>query len=362
MRQVDAKEVCFRKVSELELDPKTVNLFSTEAVAAALRRAAGFLCPCSTATLTNNVVSPLQGLAEDLETTKKAVKETLNKLIIHGDIFEYCDLDLEDDSGHIMLYAAPASFVVRENGAVILIGVESNQSVLPDDLKNRIEYTRHLRRINPFKGENLAVELKELGLVKISYGQWLKTPKQKTPEQHLFRFDNFLDAAGPSGEIPELSLLDPERPVRYYSGRWTDVHSQSGRFVARRSQAYGADIWCYVHVNKGNPELLIDFPVDGDKNQWRGCDEAWHLQMAIDAKRGEPQRFRMRKDTEAGNVIEFFSPVPMWAQRKWDAVGEPIHGSGYLFAYKFPESEISEELRFIRENLWLEEVKTTKKK
>ena len=362
MRQIDAKEVCFRKVSELGLDPETVDLFSTEAVATALRRAAGFLCPCSMATLANNVVSPLQGLVEDLETTKKAVKETLDKLIIHGDIFEYCDLDLEDDSGHIMLYAAPASFVVRESGAVILIGVESDQSVFPDDLKNRIKYTRHLRHLSPFKGENLAVELKELGFVEISYDQWLKTPKQKTPEQHLSHFDNLLDVAGLSGEIPKLSLLDPVQPVRYYRGRWTEVYSQSGRFVARRGQAYGADIWCYVQINKGSPEHLVDLPVDGNKNQWRGCDEAWHLQMAIDAKRGEPQRFRICKDAEAGSVIEFFSPVPMWAQRKWDAVGEPIHGSGHLFAYKFPESEISEELHFIRENLWLEEVETSKKK
>ena len=362
MRQVDSKEVCFRKVSELGLDPEVVDFFSTEAVAATLRRAAGFLCPCSTATLVRNVVSPLQGLVENLETTKKVIRETLDKLIVHGDVFEYRDLDLVDDSGHVMLYAAPASFVVRESGAVVLLGIESDQSVLPDDLKNRIEYTRHLRRINPFRGENLAVELKELGFVEISYAQWLKAPKQKTPEQHLSRFDILLDAARPSGEIPKLSLLDPEQPVRYYRGRWTEVLSQSGRFVARRGQAYGADIWCYVQINKGNPEHLVDFPVDGNKNQWRGCDEAWYLQMAIDAKRGEPQRFRIRKDVEAGSSIEFFSPVPMWAQRKWDAVGEPVHGSGYLFAYKFPESEISEELHFIRENLWLEEAETAKKK
>jgi hypothetical protein len=54
--------------------------------------------------------------------------------------------------------------------------------------------------------------------------------------------------------------------------------------------------------------------------------------------------------------MEFFSPVPMWAQRRWDAVGEPVMASGCLFAYRLAEVEIAEELRFAREVLCLEEL------
>jgi len=124
--------------------------------------------------------------------------------------------------------------------------------------------------------------------------------------------------------------------------------------VARRSQAYGAQLWCYVQLLNGNPERLIDFPIDGSR--WRGCDEAWRLQMAIDAQRGEPQWFRVRPGPGDMRVVEFFSPVPMWARRRWDAVGEPVPSSGCLFAYRMTETELAEELRFVRDVLWLIDV------
>jgi hypothetical protein len=54
--------------------------------------------------------------------------------------------------------------------------------------------------------------------------------------------------------------------------------------------------------------------------------------------------------------MEFFSPVPMWARRRWDAVGEPLTASGCLFAYRLAETELTEEVRFAREALWLDEM------
>src|SRR6185295_17906791 len=122
--------------------------------------------------------------------------------------------------------------------------------------------------------------------------EWLRAPSAESFAEHFSRLDRLLDLAEPSREIPGLSLLDPEQSVRYYRGRWAEPRSQSGRFVARRSQAYGADLWCYVQLREGHPERLIDFPTQG--SQWRGCDEAWRLQMAVDARRGAPQRFRVR--------------------------------------------------------------------
>jgi hypothetical protein len=115
-----------------------------------------------------------------------------------------------------------------------------------------------------------------------------------------------------------------------------------------------------MEMRDGNPERLIDFPLAGSR--WRGCDEAWHLQMAIDAQRGEPQQYRIRIGPGNTRVIELFSPVPMWARRKWDAVGEPVSTSGCLFAYRLAESEIAEELRFAHEVLWLDEVNSSKQR
>ena len=55
--------------------------------------------------------------------------------------------------------------------------------------------------------------------------------------------------------------------------------------------------------------------------------------------------------------MQFFSPVPAWAQRRWDAVGEPIESSRCLFAYRLPGNEIDEEMRYARDMLWLEELR-----
>jgi hypothetical protein len=356
MRRLTAEEVNAQKVRELGLDPTALDLTSTEAIAGALRRAASFLCPCTAATLVRGVVRPLRGLVDDMESVRGTVEETLEAMTAHGDILEQADV--EDDSTHAvgtLLYAAPASFVARESGAVILLGVASDQlSALPDELERRIEHVSHLRRLTPLPGEDLPTDLVQLGLVEVPYERWLRAPRSEAPAQLLSRFEGLLDAAQPSRDVPGLLLLDPERSVRYYRGRWVEVRTQTGRFVGRRSKAYGAQLWSYLQLRDGNPERLIDLPVDG--NRWRGCDEAWRLQMAIDAARGEPQKFRVRPGPGTTRMIEFFSPVPMWAKRRWDAVGEPVPSSGCLFAYKLPQVEVEEEVRFVRDELWLEEL------
>jgi len=354
MRRLTASEVHANRVSELGLDNSALDLTSVEALAGALRRAASFLCPCAAATLVRGVVRPLRGLVDDLDAVKALAEETLEAMIAHGDIHENPEVTEEPDhaSGRL-LYGAPASFVSRKSGATLLLGIAPDQlSALPDDLEARIAYVAHVRWLSPLPNENLSADLVELGLMELPYERWLKAPPAEASADHISRLDGQLAAAEPSRDIPGLLLLDPEKPVRYYRGRWVEPQLKSGRFVARRSQAYGAHLWCYVQLNEGRPERLIDFP--GRGSRWRGCDEAWRLQMAIDAQRGEPQRFRVRPGPRDSAVIEFFSPVPMWAQRRWDAVGESIPASACLFAYRLPEAELEEELRFLKNELWLD--------
>jgi hypothetical protein len=356
MRRLSAADVHAKKVAELGLDPSALDLTSTEAIAGALRRAASFLCPCTAPTLVRGVVGPLRGLAGNLDGIKSLTEETLEAMIAHGDLLEHGDIQGDAKNGApTLLYAAPAGFIARESGAVLLLGITSDQlSALPDDVEARIEYVHHVRRLSPGSSEDLRADLLQLGLIEISFNGWLRAPKPETAAEHLARLGQLLDGSPPSRDIPGLSLLDPERSVRYYRGRWVEPRAQSGRFVGRRSQAYGADLWCYVEMRNGNPERLIDFPVPGTR--WRGYDEAWHLQMAIDAQRGEPQRVRLRPGPQGTHAVEFFSPVPKWARRRWDAVGEPISASGCLFAYRLAEAELAEELRFVRDALWLEEM------
>jgi hypothetical protein len=357
VKRLTAVEVHARKMVDLGLDPTALDLTSAEGIAGALRRAAGFLCPCSASTLVRSVIRPLRGLVPDMESAKDLIEQVLEAIVAHGDIVEQHDLaDEQQASSSVLLYAAPLSFVARQSGVVILLGVPADQlSPLPEELAARIEFASHVRRIKPNANEDLRSELKELGLTEFSYEAWLKTPVAESAANQMASMDRALDIALPSLEIAGLEILDSELPVRYYRGRWAKPKKHSGRFVGRRSQAYGADLWCYVQLREGNPERMIDLPHSGYR--WRGCDAAWRLQMAIDAVRGVPQRFRVRSGPHDGALLELFSPVPAWVRRRWDAVGEPVPSSGCLFAYFVPREELDEERRFARDVLWMDELK-----
>ena len=336
MRRLTAPEVHTNKVAELGLDQTALDLTSVEAIAAALRRAASFLCPCAATTLVRAATEPLRGLVEEMEDARRIVRETLEAMIAHGDFFEH--RDIEEDAiadAAVLLYAAPPSFVSRESGTAILLGVSTPAL---DSLADRIEYVNHLRCLSPSLGQDLGVELEQLGFSEVPSGQWLQVPRRETPTQHLAHFDRLLDASQPSGDVAGLSILDWDRPVRYYRGRWTSTGSQSGRFVARRSQAYGGDLWCYVAMSDGRPERLVDLPLTDSR--WRGCDEAWRLQMAIDADRGSAQLFRIHPGPGNSYVMQFFSPLPMWARRRLDSVGHLVSSPGCLFAYRLAEAEL----------------------
>ena len=358
MRRLTTAEVHAHKVGELGLDANSLDLTSIEAISSALRRAAGILCPCSAKTLARAVSGPLEGLVPDMDAFKEAVEEVLEALVAHGDLLEHRDVAVQQDpQPGIFLYAAPPSFVRRESGAVLVLGIAPDHlSLLPDELAAKIEHVKHVRRLPRTVTEDVAAELSELGFVELSFETWLRAPKAETAAQHLTRLSGLLDGASPSLDIPGLSLMEPASSVRYYRGRWVQPRTQTGRFVGRRSQAYGADLWCYVEMHEGRPRRLLDLPLHGSRN--RGCDEAWYLQAAIDAQRGAPQCFKVCQGPAGSKtkVLDLFSPVPMWARRRWDAVGELVVSFGCRLSYAFPESEIDEEVRFTRENLWLSEL------
>lgn len=353
MRRLTVEEVHALKVAELGLDPDAIDLCAPEAIAGALRRAASAVCPSTPATLVRHVVRPLRGLIPDIRAFQEQVEEVLEAMIAIGDLLECADvLTEQDDSRTPLLYPAPASFVGRESGAVLLVGIASDQlSALPADLEARIEYSSHVRQIRPLPGEDLAGDLSEFGLVELREDSWLRLPPSQSPQQLLEASIRLLNEGGHSGDVPGLEILDPSRPVTYYRGRWVEPRGHSGYFVARRNQVFGAKLWSFVHLQNGQPDRLVDLPAQ--TSRWRGCDDAWHLQLAVDAQSGRPQRYRLETSHSAMTVLQLFSPVPLWARRRWDAIGEPVLSPHCLFAYRIPKAELDEEVRFLQDRLWL---------
>jgi hypothetical protein len=352
MKRVTPEHVAAQSIAQLGLDASQLAPDSPEVLAAALRRAAAFVCPCVRASLVSAVVAPLRGLVSDVTALKAGAEGVLESLIGHGDLVEVRREHTDGGASATMLYAAPPGFVHRQSGAVLLLGVACDHlTALPEELERRIEHVGHVRRLRPDAGEDLAQMLRELGLLSVSMDQWGKAPPSVSASELLVRHTTALQAEPRSGDVPGLRILNPHGKVTYYKGRWGEPRGHTGFRVGRREQAYGSDLWCHVRLVNGRAERLVDFP--SLKSRWRGCDEAWRLLMAMDAHAGHPQVYRSQRSASGSTEVQFFSPVPMWAQRRWDAVGRPLRQSGCLFAYEFSENEAEEELRYARETLWM---------
>ena len=333
--------------------PEAVDVPADDAlIAALLRHSAGFLCPCSRATLRSSLLESLQLLDENTDNLPGRIDRVIEGLIVGGDLLELNDVATDDpDAKGTWVFAAPPSYVLRPGGSAFLIGVvPDHDTLLPPTLSSRIVHEGVTRTIAPRPGEDLADELASQGLQELSEEAWLKSPRAEAADDMLAIMERRLESQPPSGAINELKIIDPERAITYYRGRWVEPKRHSGIFVARRPQDYGAPIWCAVLLNEGAPERLVDLPISGSR--WRGCDVAWHLQMAIDHCRGVPQLYR-RHRVEEGVRLDFFSPLPQWAERRLMIFGGPVPREKSLMSYVLPAPEAEAEEDFLKDRLWL---------
>lgn len=353
IKRVMAHEVLADCRRTLGLSSRGNGLIDNVLIAALVRRSAGMHCPCSRATLRASVLECTRGLVEDDGSYAQRVDEAIEALAVGGDLLELDDVVTEDsDVRQTWVFAAPPSFVVRRNGTAFVFGVVPDQDAfLPSALRARVKHEGFNRSIEAHTDENLAGELKEQGLQELSESVWLKRPKSEPPDDMLSRVDRYLDCQRSiTTTIDGLKILDSTRPVTYYPDRWVTPINQTGRFIARRPREFGAPMWCLVRLEAGILTHLRDFPLE--KTRWRACDTAWHIQMAIDQCRRDPQRYRHAQDA-CGVRFDFFSPLPQWAQRRLVVFGTPVPPERSLLAYVVPTVWAEAEEEFLRSNLWL---------
>lgn len=353
VERLAAADVGAEAVERLGLDATALDLMSAEAIAASLRRAASFLCPTTPAVLVGAVDDAVARLPGYTEQTREQIDTVFGFLVAYGDLLEL-QVDTETRTRRHVFLGSPA-FVRRQSNACLLIGVRPDGAPLvAEELLSQVEYDGHLRMLPPTASELLTELLEAHGLIELLPEQWLRSPRASNAEELLALYMSRLDAAGPAGDIEGVTLIDPTARVSYYKGRWRPARrTDAGRFVARRPQAYGAELWCVVDIAGGEVMRLIDMPVLSPLAP--GADEAWRLQAALDAIAGQPQRVRVYSGTRDGWCrLDFFSPVPSWVQRRLDVVGRPsMRSRGALFSYALPTVEVQEELRFLEEMLWM---------
>ena len=321
-------------------------------LAALIRRSAGIHCPCSRATLRTSILECTQHLAADEAKRSQRIDDTIEALTVGGDLLELDDVVTEDsDVRQTWVFAAPPGFVKRPNGTAFIFGVIPDQDTfLPSSLGTRVLHDRFTRSIEPLESEDLAHELREQGLQELSDSTWIRSPRNESPDDMLRRTDRFLTHQAPVAAIPDLKILDPALPVTYYPGRWVIPTNQTGLLVARRPQEFGAPMWCLVQLKDGVPVRLLDLPFE--KTRWRACDAAWHLQMAIDHCRHQPQQYRRRPGT-CGVQFDFFSPLPQWSRRRLMIFGTTAPPKECLLSFLVPSDQAEAEERFLLDRLWL---------
>ncbi|MFL1376799.1 hypothetical protein [Nocardiopsis protaetiae] len=351
LTKLSAGDASALAVATLDLDADAVGLSSVEGIAASLRRAASFMCPTSPSRLVDAVLGALRPLHSD-ELKRDDLMDLLDQLVTSGDL-----LELRHGNSHStrLLYLAPPSYIERIPGTYLLMGVRPfGAPFISDGLAQMIEHEGHTRllRVSPMTAET---ELRSRGLLPVSKDHWVARPRVESPSDFLARYRARLDVAAEAGQLDGLMLLDPTQKPRFYKGRWRPpADGDTGDFVARRPQAYGADLWCLIRFETGIAQRLIEFPVDDPVVP--GRDEAWRYQAAVDAVCGTPQSFRLPPNDSPGDevTLDFFSPLPSFAERYLKIVGPTLGKTpGALFSFQLPTSAVTDVTRFLTDMLWM---------
>lgn len=349
---LSSHEVARRTIQMLGLNETAIDMSAPEAICSSLRRAASFLCPATPRELVDAVMEVLGPLDDSSLVTRGQLATQLDLLMAIGDLVE---LPNRKDRGSRKLYLAPPSYVTKAPGRYLLLGVRPDGVPLLDEsIGTDVRHEGHVRSIE-LDATTGPVQLHAAGLHEISIHDWRRQPSVGSATAIVRGMRQRLDRAAQSGPVSGLRLLDPGSSVLHYRGRWRlPADGDCGDYVARRPQAYGADLWCFVRMESGVPLALIDLPTDDPAMS--ACDEAWRLQAAIDAARGRPQFVRVRSAGEApgSRTLDLFGPMPGWAQRYLELVGVPgPRARDALITYRVPLWAIGELTGFFTDILWM---------
>ena len=352
IRKLTPNEVVGYCRSYLGIDAGSSELDDT-LLADLLRYTASIFCPCSRAVLRAALEESLSFLNPDSSNLADRINRLIEDLVVVGDFLDLSNVATDDpDVKGTWIFAAPPSFIVRRNGSIFLNGIiPDHANFLPEDLESRVNRSHATRFIQAGSDENLVERLITHGLNHMQEDVWLRSPKYYAPDQLIKRCENQLATQPICGSITGLIILDHLKTVTYYRGRWCAPTSQSGTYLARRPQEFEAPLWSVAELVDGVPTRFIDLPPMNYR--WRGCDSAWHLQLAIDYCAGHPQQY-LRSATDGGTRFDFFSPLPLWAQRRLMIFGNERPSHKGLFAYEVRNSEARNEEKYLREHLWLE--------
>lgn len=350
IQRVERDDIAARALEILDLEGSAVDLFSTEAVCASLRRAASLLCPASPRQIVDAVVDVLAPLRADVD--RDEVADALDSLVGLGDL-----LELRQPGSRVReLFLGPPSYVEKHPGEYLLLGIRPRATRILDEesVGAQMRYEAHTRSLM-LPAETATATLASAGLHRLTREQWAKVPRPEPAAAVIERVQERLATERSPGQVGGLTVIDADASNRFYKGRWREpAASDAGLFVGRRPQAYGAPIWCVAELQGGVPQSVLDLP--SDSSVVPGWDEARRIQAALDAEHGAPQVYALRTSGQSSAVLfDFFGPLPSWVERYLALVGLPVTRSkGSLFTYRFPEIACKDIKSFLSTSLWMD--------
>lgn len=345
-----SSEAASSSISEqLGLDPSDFSQKSTNYYASFMRRVCAMHCPMPRGTVIRLAKDLLSGFEEDVEITQSNIEAAVDGLFEAGDLLELSRFTSSDEnfSGD-WIFLAPPSYMRRESGKVFIFGIAPDDATfLPLSLQSLLKSEGPYRYL--FECDKDVVEiLSTTGLRQISESQWQPSPKKQTAKQHYETHKKKLLAAPPAGTIDGIKIFVPKSVNNAnYKDRLKPTNGETGFFIGRRPANFGAEHWCFFQLNQGAAERYIDLPLSSDKV--RGCDAAWHLQLAAEFLNGNPENY-ITSEIDGKIHVTFSFPLPLWAIRRFRAIDNYANVSP--FYRTFPLKEWSVEKRFIEEQLW----------
>lgn len=327
------------------LGVETDHLYAPEGLAAALRRAASFICPTSRRRLVDNCCEALRQLPQAPDDLRDLLKQSLDDLLSLGDLIEAVSPGTEG----FRIYLRTPSFVRLDDQFVLLLGVRPDAeslttSTTAEDVRAR--GALRLLRLTRDRERGLAAE----GFAQLARATWLGQPRQESARAVFERYMERILAAAPA-DLPDCEIIDSPG-TRHFKGRFrSPVPSDDGLFVGRRQLRYGARQWCVLLLVPGERPRVLDLPILNPVVP--AVDEARRLLAACDAVDGRPQRVRVTREGHDTCLLQLDAPLPFWCERYLLASGTVARRKGALVTYEVPvEARVACE-DFLIANLWM---------
>lgn len=320
--------------------------------AAMARRLSGFMCPCSPREIVTAVERSLSHLPVTHDQVRDVAKAAIEDLLASGDLLALDHVKLigaEHEPN--WLFCAPPSFIPRA-GRIYITGIgPDDASILPITLRERVVSQGATRfiSVDPDDGD-LELTLASHGLRRLDPQRWLTLQRPVKADSFVNTIQRRLLSEGSVGHLDGLKVLARRRAGRGgYRARWHELKDESGLHVARLPKAYGAPLWVLIDVDRGVVKRSQLLPLKGSR--CRACDDAWRLQLAIDANDGHAATYRVQREQD-GSMLSLDFPLPAEARRRLVLIGGRRRTDASHLSFWIPQSQLETEERYLQEQLW----------